>query len=65
MFALTRTGETLKSYSLRASTLGGATSALNPKSAFAFTGSARTSTRGARTSIFGVLNEIPASKLLL
>ena len=35
MFALTLTGETLKSYSLRASTLGGATSALNPKSAFA------------------------------
>ena len=50
MSALTRTGETLKSYSLRASTLGGATSALNPKSAFALTGSARTSIRGALTS---------------
>jgi hypothetical protein len=50
MFALTRTGETLKSYSLRADTLGAATSALNPKSAFALIGSARTSTRGALTS---------------
>lgn len=50
MFAFTLTGDTLKSYSLRASTLGGATSALNPKSAFALTGSARTSIRGALTS---------------
>lgn len=50
MFVLTRTGETLKSNSLRAYTLGAATSAWNPKSALALTGSARTSTRGALTS---------------
>jgi hypothetical protein len=45
--------------------LGALTSALKPKSALALTGSARTSTRGASTLIWGALTLNPKSAFAL